>query len=85
MIWGVRDVLDFTGISLFLVFSGPLDATQAQADLASFGIDLEDLDFHFLAWFDHILWLFDLVISQFGDVEQTFEFGLPIPQTHQSW
>ncbi len=50
---------------LTLSFGCPLGTSEAQADLASVGIDAENLDFDLVAGLDNILRLFDLVVCQF--------------------
>ena len=51
---------------LLMVFGGPLDAAETEADLAGVGIDAEDLDFEILSDIDDILRGLDLNLSMEG-------------------
>jgi hypothetical protein len=49
---------------LLVVFGGPLDATETEADLAGIGVHAEDLDFQILCDIDDVLRGLDPVVGQ---------------------
>src|SRR5688572_6807580 len=58
------------------LFLGPQGALEGEADLALVGVHAEDLDVELLADLEGFLGLLDLLVGDFGDVEQAFEAGL---------
>src|SRR5258708_5974014 len=59
---------------LFLLFR-PVEPLAAQADLAVRGIDSQNLDFDFVADFNHFLGTFDFLFGQFRNMQQALQAG----------
>ena len=57
----------------FLLCVAPLGTLEAEADLSIAGIDPEDLDVHLVVGLDDVLRVLDLLVREFGDVQETFE------------
>jgi len=56
-----------------MLFFGPIDAASGETDLAFVAVDSKDFDFDFVTDLDHIFWVLDFGIGEFGDVEKPFE------------
>src|SRR5262245_332701 len=51
----------------------PGNSFSREPDFPLFGINAEDLDLNLVTDLDHIFGILDLVVGQFGDVQQTFQ------------
>ena len=52
-----------------VVVSGP----DGQADLALVWVEADDFDFDFLSFLQDIAWVLDVLVSDFGDVHESFD------------